>query len=97
MNKSDIIRQIARDCNISVETANKALDSMLSSISKALNENEEVAIPDFGKFKTKKFKQRKGVNPITLEPITIPEREKVSFSPFANIRNYHFKYKGNKS
>ena len=97
MNKSDITRAIALDCNISIELAGKALDSMLSTISKALDNNEEVSLPDFGKFKLKRFKQRKGINPITREPIIIPEKEKTVFSPYQNIRLYHYKYQGNQS
>ena len=95
MNKSDITRAIALDCNISIESAGK--DSMLCAISKALDNNEEVSLPDFGKFKLKKFKKRKGINPITREPIIIPEKEKTVFSPYQNIRLYHYKYQGNQS
>jgi nucleoid DNA-binding protein len=52
-------------------------------IKKKLAETGVVTIRGFGTFKTKVSKARQGVNPMTGDPLLIPEKTKVVFRPTA--------------
>jgi nucleoid DNA-binding protein len=52
----------------------------------ALISNGAVTVRGFGTFKIKVSKARNGVNPMTGDPLVIPEKKKVSFRPTAAFK-----------
>lgn len=92
MNKQDLIKAVARDSHLSLQQAQRAIDSTFGIIGKALEEKQEVAIADFGKFSVRTIPQRQGINPLSKEKITIPEHDRIHFKAYGKIHQYHFKY-----
>ncbi|MBQ8829749.1 MAG: HU family DNA-binding protein [Burkholderiaceae bacterium] len=72
MNKSELIDAIATECDISKACAQRALDSVMDNISKALKKGEEVTLVGFGTFYVAERAARTGRNPQTNEAIEIP-------------------------
>ena len=77
MTKVELIDKMASDANISKATAQKAMDSFMDGIKKALKKGNKVTLVGFGTFSVAKRAARKGRNPQTGETIKI----KASKSP----------------
>jgi len=78
MNKSDLIGQVA----VLTSKDKKDVELIFNTIINRIKETvkvEDVKIAGFGTFKTEIRKERQGVNPKTLEKITIPEKTVVKF------------------
>ncbi len=71
MRMSDLVESIANDSGISKAAAGRALDSLLSNVTKELKKSGHVSIAGFGKFSISNRAARAGRNPRTGEPITI--------------------------
>lgn len=71
MNKSDLVKAIAADVEVSQEKAAKLLDAVTACITNALATGENVTLVGFGTFSMKKRAARKGRNPKTGEVIDI--------------------------
>jgi nucleoid DNA-binding protein len=70
MNKGDLVNEVAKVVGTKKD-AQAAVDSVLSSITKALKKGDAVTLVGFGTFKVTKRKARKGRNPQTGEEIKI--------------------------
>jgi len=70
MNKGELINEVAKVVSTKKE-AQAAVDSVFSSITKALKKGKDVTLVGFGTFKVVKRKARKGRNPATGEEIKI--------------------------
>lgn len=70
MNKGDLINEVSKVINTKKD-AQAAVDCVLSSIIKALENGDFVSLVGFGTFKVAERKARKGRNPQTGEEIDI--------------------------
>lgn len=77
MTKVELIEKMASDASISKAAAQKAMDSFMDGIKKALKKGNKVTLVGFGTFSVGKRAARKGRNPQTGETIKI----KASKSP----------------
>ncbi|MBI0067376.1 MULTISPECIES: HU family DNA-binding protein [Snodgrassella] len=71
MNKSELIEAIAQEADLSKASAAKALDGMISSVTKALKSGDTVTLVGFGTFYVGERAARAGRNPKTGEPLQI--------------------------
>lgn len=71
MNKSELIDAIAESADISKAAAGRALDAVISSVTGALKNGEQVVLVGFGTFSVKERAARTGRNPQTGAPIEI--------------------------
>jgi integration host factor subunit alpha len=79
MNKKDIIEAIHGTVGFSKRETAQVVDKALEIMKSALMEGDSVMISRFGNFSVRQKKTRKGRNPKTGEPITIPARKVVTF------------------
>jgi DNA-binding protein HU-beta len=70
MNKKDLINEVSKVVKTKKD-AHAAVDCVLSSITKALENGDSVSLIGFGTFKVVERKARKGRNPQTGEEISI--------------------------
>ncbi len=71
MTKAEIVEKMAQDAGITKAGAQKALDSFIESIGKALKKGNKVTLVGFGTFAVSKRAARTGRNPRTGEAIKI--------------------------
>jgi DNA-binding protein HU-beta len=71
MNKGDLIEVISDDAGISKAEAGRAVDAIITAITKALKGGKQVSLVGFGTFGVKKRAARLGRNPRTGEEIQI--------------------------
>jgi DNA-binding protein HU-beta len=81
MNKADIIDKIHSVLGCTRIDAERAMETMISSISTTIRDGGEVSIAGLGIFLASVRKGRTGRNPRTGETITIPSMRVPKFKP----------------
>lgn len=71
MNKGDLVEVVSGDAGLSKADASRAVESVISAITKALRGGNQVSLVGFGTFAVKKRSARTGRNPRTGEAIQI--------------------------
>lgn len=79
MNRTELIAAVAAKAEITKADAKKAVDAVFESIEASLEAKETVALLGFGTFSISERGERKGINPATKEPITIPAKKSIKF------------------
>jgi DNA-binding protein HU-beta len=79
MNKTELIKAMAENAEVSQAAAGKALAGVLAAITKALKKGDKVTLVGFGTFSVTKRAARAGRNPQTGKAIKIPARKVVRF------------------
>lgn len=71
MNKTELIEKVAEKTGKTKKEAGMVVDSVIQSISEALQDGEKVTLIGFGNFEVREREARKGRNPQTGEEIEI--------------------------
>lgn len=79
MNKTELVDAVAESADISKVSAGRAVDGMISAITKALSSGDQVALVGFGTFLVRDRAERAGRNPRTGEAIIIPAAKNPAF------------------
>ncbi len=74
MKKAELVSAIAEKGGYSKKDAEKALNTVIESISDVLVAGDKITLVGFGTFKTKENPARTGRNPRTKEPVEIPAK-----------------------
>lgn len=80
MNKTELIDAIATDCETSKASAQRALESVVDNVIKAVAKGSTVQLIGFGSFSSGKRAARTGRNPRTGEAIKIAAAKTVKFT-----------------
>ena len=80
MNKQELIAAVAAEANITKAEANKALDALTDSVTKALKKGDSVTLIGFGTFKVSQRAARTGRNPHTGKELKIAARKAPGFT-----------------
>ncbi len=87
MNKSELIDEIAESAGLSKADAGRALNGMISAITKALKNGDSVSLIGFGTFSVKERAERQGRNPQTGREITIRAAKIPGFKPGKQLKD----------
>ncbi|MCF7969770.1 MAG: HU family DNA-binding protein [Methylococcaceae bacterium] len=87
MNKSELIDAMADASELTKADAGRALDAFMSSVTKALQNGDSVALVGFGTFTVKDRAERKGRNPQTGAEITIQAAKIPSFKAGKGLKD----------
>lgn len=79
MNKKELVAAIAKKSGLTQVDAAKAVAAFIQTVGEATAKGETVTLIGFGSFSVKKRAARKGVNPRTKAPITIPAKKYLAF------------------
>ncbi len=71
MNKKNLVDLLAEKHGLSKKQAGELVDFVFDSVKDALVQGEKVDIAGFGRFDIKERKARTGINPKTMEKISI--------------------------
>ncbi len=81
MNKSELIDAAAQSTGLSKGEMSKALDSILDSISGAVQQGDRVSLSGFGTFERRDRAARTGRNPQTGEQLQVAASRAPAFKP----------------
>lgn len=79
MNKTELIDAVADEAEVSKAEAGRAVDAVISSITKALKKGDSVTLVGFGTFQVRKRAARTGRNPKTGDTIKIKASKNPAF------------------
>jgi len=79
VNKQELVDAVSEGADISKAAAGRAIDTVLSSISDALSNGDQVSLVGFGTFLVRERAARTGRNPRTGEAIEIKAAKNPSF------------------
>ncbi|HNV72053.1 MAG TPA: HU family DNA-binding protein [Candidatus Ozemobacteraceae bacterium] len=87
MKKIELVKEIARNTNLSQNQAAQALEATIDIIKTALRKKEEIRLVGFGSFKVTTRQSRMGVNPQTKKAIKIPATNVAKFVPGKELKD----------
>lgn len=87
MNKGDLKDAVAQAAGLSGADAERALDAVLDTITKAVASGDKVTIPGFGTFEKRERSARTGRNPQTGEEIQIAATSVPGFKAGAKFKS----------
>ncbi|MDR1849192.1 MAG: HU family DNA-binding protein [Zoogloeaceae bacterium] len=87
MNKSELIDAIAAEAKLTKVDAGNALDATIKVVTKVLAKSDKIALVGFGTFQVDKRAARKGRNPQTGKPISIPATNVPKFRPGKTLKD----------
>lgn len=85
MNKSELIDAIAAKAGITKADARRSVDAFMEVTGAELKKGGKVILVGFGTFSVATRSSRKGLNPATKKPITIPAKKVAKFKPGAAL------------
>ncbi|HZM69796.1 MAG TPA: HU family DNA-binding protein [Candidatus Cryosericum sp.] len=86
MNKAQIVSRVARDTKMTKVRTLRVIDGFLDQITRALKKGDRASLVGFGTFNVARRRARRGRNPQTGAPITIPARRVVRFTTGKSLR-----------
>ena len=86
MTKAELIDKIAKEAKVTKVAADKAINSFVDGVKKALKKGDRVALIGFGTFAISQRKARKGRNPQTGKEIKIAARKVPVFKAGAALK-----------
>jgi len=86
INKKALVERVALATDKTKKETNEMVDAIFAEITSALSEGAKVDISGFGKFEVKDRKARKGINPVTKEPIMIAATKAPAFKASKNLK-----------
>lgn len=88
MNKTELIKKVAKDTGVTQEKTQLVVNALLDAIGDALQEGEKVSMADFGTFEARQMKERQGRNPRNPEElISIPAQIKPAFKAAKKLKD----------
>lgn len=86
MNKTELVAAVAAKSGLTKKDADRALTSMLDTITTALQNGDKVQLLGFGSFEVKTRGPRLGRNPVTQEKLLIEEKTVPAFRAGVKLR-----------
>lgn len=79
MKKAELINLIAEKGDYSKKDAEKALSTVIDSITETLTKGEKIALVGFGTFEVRDRAAKVAINPLTKEKINVPAKKVPAF------------------
>ena len=79
MKKSELVSLIAEKGDYSKKDAEKALSTVIDSITDTLKKGDKISLVGFGTFEVRKRAAKTAINPMTKEKIKVPAKKVPAF------------------
>ena len=86
MNKTELVKVVAEQAELTQKDAAKAVDALIETISETLAQEEKIQLIGFGTFEVRERAARKGRNPQTGEEIEIAASKVPAFKPGKELK-----------
>lgn len=87
MNKSELVKTVAGQANLTQTQAKAAVDAVFASMTETLKAGEQVVLPGIMTISVGKRAQRTGKNPLTGQTVVYPEKNIVKFKAGSLLKN----------
>lgn len=79
MKKAELVNLIAEKGDYSKKDAEKALSTVIDSITETLTKGDKIALVGFGTFEVRDRATKVAINPLTKEKINVPAKKVPAF------------------
>ena len=86
MNKTGLVNEVASEVGLTKRVVGRVINATIKVIAGTLSEGDKVTLVDFGTFRVRKRKARKGRNPQTGEELQISAKRVPKFGPGKKLR-----------
>ncbi|PGH82593.1 DNA-binding protein [Bacillus thuringiensis] len=86
MNKTELIKQVAQEANLTQKDATASVQAVLDQITQALAKGDSVQLIGFGTFEVRERSARTGRNPQTGEEMFIPGGKTPAFKAWKILK-----------
>lgn len=86
MTKAEFIDAVARAAKTPQDQTARCIDEAFNLIVRTIRRDKRFWMPGFGTFTVRRRKARKGFNPRTNKPMTIPSARFVGFRPAPQLK-----------
>ena len=86
MNKTELVKAVSAQAELTQKDAAKAVDALIETISNTLAKEEKIQLIGFGTFEVRERAARKGRNPQTGEEIDIAASKVPAFKPGKELK-----------
>ncbi len=88
MNKSELIKSLSEQTNISIDEATLVVNTFVDSMKNALLEGDHVEIRGFGSFKVKEYGAYAGRNPRTGQKVEVDAKRLPFFRAGKELKEF---------
>ena len=86
MTKAELIEEVAQLESLTKKETELIVDTVLDNIAEALTKGDKVELRGFGSFRIRHRNSRKGRNPKTGSPVSVPEKRVPFFKVGKRLR-----------
>ena len=87
MKKTELVSLIAEKGGYSKKDAEKALSTVIDSITEALSKGDKVSLVGFGTFEVRDRAAKEAINPLTKEPVHVPAKKVPAFKAGQGLKD----------
>ena len=87
MTKAELVEEVARESELTKKDAEVIVQTVLDSITAALQNGEGVELRGFGSFRIRSRSSRQGRNPKTGSDVSVPAKKIPHFKPGKELRD----------
>jgi integration host factor subunit beta len=86
MTKADLVEDVAKAAELTKKDAERLVEIVFESIIETLNKGEKIELRGFGSFRVRERGARRGRNPKTGDPVSIPAKRVPYFKPGKELK-----------
>jgi integration host factor subunit beta len=86
MTKAELVEDVAREAEMTKKDAERLVEIVFESIIDTLNQGEKIELRGFGSFRVRERGARRGRNPKTGDPVSIPAKRVPYFKPGKELK-----------
>ncbi|MBN2134525.1 MAG: integration host factor subunit beta [Acidobacteria bacterium] len=87
MTKAELVEKVSKEMDMSKKHTEIIVNTVIDSITKALQDGDKVELRGFGSFKIRERQPRLGRNPKTGEKVQIPSKKIPFFKPGKELKD----------
>jgi len=86
MTKAELVEDVARAAELTKKDAERLVEIVFESIIETLNQGQKIELRGFGSFRVRERGARRGRNPKTGDPVSIPAKRVPYFKPGKELK-----------
>ena len=86
MTKAELVEDVAEAAELTKKDAERLVEIVFESIIETLNQGEKIELRGFGSFRVRERGARRGRNPKTGDPVSIPAKRVPYFKPGQELK-----------
>jgi integration host factor subunit beta len=86
MTKAELVEDVARAAELTKKDAERLVEIVFESIIETLTQGEKIELRGFGSFRVRERGARRGRNPKTGDPVSIPAKRVPYFKPGKELK-----------